>query len=302
MEQAKKFSKNAKSENTLKSYRNDWEHFQRWCQQFQLNSLPTNEETYALYLSSLAINGYKASTIQRRMSAISVAHSVAGFESPTTSKIKIVWAGIKRSIGTSEVGKSPIVIDTLKKMLDTLPSSLIGTRDRALLIIGFAGALRRSELVSLNVSDIKITKEGLIINLRNSKTDQEGRGTPIGIPAGDFESSCPVRSYLAWIEESGIENGPVFRAINRHGQISVNRLSDRSVALIVKRYIAAAGMPESDYSGHSLRSGLATTAAMLGKSERAIMEQTRHTSTTMVRRYIRMGSLFNENAAADIGL
>jgi len=302
IEQAKDYSKNAKSANTLKSYRKDWEHFTNWCETFSLNSLPANEDTFALYLSALAIDGYKASTIQRRMSAISVAHSVAGFESPTTSKVKVVWAGIKRSIGTAEKGKLPIVIDTLKAILQTLPQSLSGTRDRALLLIGFAGALRRSELVSLDVNDINITNEGLILNLRSSKTDQEGQGTPIGIPYGEFESSCPVRSYIAWLKASGIEYGPVFRPINRHGQLSDKRLSDRAVALIVKRWISEVGMNESDYSGHSLRSGLATSAAMLGKSERSIMEQTRHTSTTMVRRYIRMGSLFNENAAKNIGL
>lgn len=274
----------------------------KWCERFNLPSLPTNEETFAVYLTNLAHDGKKTSTIQRRMSAITRYHIEAGFPSPKTKRVKIVWAGIRRDLGTAEIGKLPVEIDTLKLMLNELPDSLIGIRDRSILLIGFAGALRRSEIVKLDIGDLKIVKEGLVLNIRHSKTDQEGKGESIAIPYGSNEETCPVRAFQAWIRASNIAAGPLYRSINRHHQINENRLSDRAVALIVKRYIEAIGLDERLYSGHSLRSGLATTAAMSGKSERSIMAQTRHRSEAMVRKYIRMGSLFVENAAADIGL
>lgn len=302
LEQTQKYVNNAKSDNTIKSYRSDWRHFVEWCEKFGLPSRPTDEETYALYLSSLALEGKKASTIQRRISAITQAHTLVGFDSPTTTRIKTVWAGIRRMHGAVETGKLPITIDTLKEMINVLPDKLIGVRDRALLLIGFSGAFRRSELVNLDVKDIEISREGLTIKVRKSKTDQEGRGEVIGVPYGSKEETCPVKAYLSWLDASNVQLGPIFRSINRHGQVSDKRLSDRAVALIVKRYIELIGLDDSKYAGHSLRSGLATTAAMLGKSERSIMNQTRHRSEAMVRKYIRMGSLFKENAAANIGL
>lgn len=302
LKQTQDYVNNSKSENTLKSYRSDWRHFVEWCEKYNLPSRPTDEETYALYLSSLALEGKKASTIQRRISAITQAHTLVGFDSPTTTRVKTVWAGIRRMHGTVETGKLPITVDTLKEMLNVMPDKLIGVRDRALLLIGFSGAFRRSELVNLDVGDIEISREGLTIKIRKSKTDQEGKGEVIGIPYGLKEETCPVRAYLSWLETSNIQTGPIFRSINRHGHLSDKRLSDRSVALIVKRYIELIGLDEAKYAGHSLRSGLATTAAMLGKSERAIMNQTRHRSEAMVRKYIRMGSLFSENAASNIGL
>lgn len=298
----KQYVDNSKSDNTLRSYRSDWRHFKDWCDKYQLPAKPTNDETYALYLSSLAYEGKKASTIQRRMTAISQAHTLDGYDSPTTARIKTVWAGIRKMHGASETGKLPILVDTLKLMLNELPDKLIGVRDRSLLLLGFSGAFRRSELVNLDVEDIDLSREGLTIRINQSKTDQDGKGQLIGIPYGTNIETCPVRSYLSWLQAAQIESGPVYRAINRHSQISENRLSDRSVALIVKRYIDAIGLDESKYAGHSLRAGLATSAAMLGKSERSIMEQTRHSSEAMVRKYIRMGSLFTENAAAGIGL
>ncbi|KJD42650.1 integrase [Paenibacillus terrae] len=302
LEQKKEYISNSKAKNTVKSYSSDWQHFTQWCKHNQLGYLPTNDENYSLYLSSLAIEGYRVSTIRRRMSSIAQAHLVAGHPSPTTAHIKVVWAGIRRVHGASEIGKLPVVIDILKLMLNELPDKLQGIRDRAVLLIGFAGAFRRSELVSLDIEFVSIVREGLIIQLNKSKTDQEGKGESIGIPYGSFEETCPVRAYIDWIQAANLKSGPVFRSINRHNQVSQSRLSDKSVALIVKRYVNEAGLDEKLYAGHSLRAGLATTAAMLGKSERAIMDQTRHRSEAMVRKYIRMGSIFKENAASNIGL
>lgn len=302
MNEANTYMVHSKAENTVKSYRADLKHFVSWCERHQLPSLPTNEETYALYITSLAYDGLKASTIQRRMSAITRAHEMAGYESPATIKVRSVWAGIRRMHGTAETGKHPIVIELLKLLLEELPDKLIGVRDRALLLLGFAGAFRRSELVYLDAEDLSVSNDGLIVRIRKSKTDQDGQGTHIGIPYGTHAESCPVRAYLSWIEAANLESGPIFRPINRHGQIANRRLSDKAVSIIIKRYIASIGLDESLYSGHSLRSGLATTLAKLGKSERTIMAQTRHKSEAIVRRYIRMGSLFADNPVADIGL
>lgn len=302
MDEANTYVSNAKAKNTVRSYQSDWRHFTLWCEKFGLPSLPTTEETYALYLTSLAKDRYKASTIQRRISAITQAHTAAGYESPTSNKIRLVWAGIKRTIGTEEKGKDPIILDILKQILDVVPDRLLGIRDRALLLLGFAGAFRRSELIGIDVEDIKSVKEGIVISLKTSKTNQEGKKELVAIPYGVNPDTCPVHAINKWLETANISEGAVFRSINRHGQVSEKRLSDKAVAIIVKRYINAVGLNEEDYSGHSLRSGFATTAAMLGKSERSIMKQSRHKSDYMVRKYIRHTSLFEENAATDIGL
>ena len=167
--------------------------------------------------------------------------------------------------------------------------------------MGFAGAFRRSELVALDFADLQFTSDGLVITLRRSKVDQEGEGRKLAVPYGSNPDTCPVRSLKAWLEAAGIESGPVFRSITRHGKIGA-RLSGYDVALVVKQYAGALGLDAATYAGHSLRAGLATSAAIAGASERSIMNQTGHRSSAMVRRYIRDGSLFRENAAAKVGL
>lgn len=185
---------------------------------------------------------------------------------------------------------------------DTLDDRLIGVRDRALLLLGFAGAFRRSELVALDLADVHAGHDGLTVVIRKSKTDQEGQGRKVGIPYGSHPHTCPVRAMATWREKSGLSEGALFRAINRHGQLQAGRLSDRAVALIVKRAALAAGLDATKYAGHSLRAGLATSAAQAGVSERSIMAQTGHKSVMVARRYIRDGSLFRDNAAAQVGL
>ena len=179
---------------------------------------------------------------------------------------------------------------------------LIACRDRALLLLGFAGAMRRSELVGLDVADVVETADGLVVTIRRSKTDQEGQGRKIGIPYGSKLATCPVRSVRAWKTRAKITEGPLFRQVNRHGKVLEGRLGDRTVALVVKRAVAATGVDAASYAGHSLRAGLATAAAMAGVSERVIQGQTGHKSLPILRRYIREGSLFRENAAAEVGL
>jgi integrase len=300
---ARDFAAHAKAPNTLKAYRIDWAHFSEWCAVHRLECLPAAPNTVALYLSDLA-RTHKVSTLYRRLSGISQAHQAAGFPTPTTdAQVRLVFQGIRRTLGSAPDQKNAAITVEVRTMVETLSStSLIGVRDRALLLVGFAGAFRRSELVSLDVADIAFNSDGLVVQLRRSKTDQEGEGRKVGLPFGSNPLTCPVRALRAWLDVAAIASGPIFRSVDRHGNVSAQRLTDQSVALVVKRCARAAGLDWERYAGHSLRSGLATAAAMADVSERAIMAQTGHKSLPMVRRYIRDGSLFRRNAAAAVGL
>jgi site-specific recombinase XerD len=297
------YSADAKARRTVRAYEADWSTFSKWCSVAGLVALPATAEVVALYCAYRAQQGRKVATITRELAAISQAHKVANYPSPTTdAQVLETMKGVRRSLGVAQAQKAPVLIDDLRAMVTTLPETLLGRRDRALLVTGFAGALRRSELVALAVADLEFTAAGLVISLRRSKTDQEGEGRRIGLPCGRNAATCPVRSMRAWLDEAGIKTGPVFRAVSRHGRVAGAALCDRAVALIVKRSAAAAGLDPSRFSGHSLRAGLATAAAKAGKSERAIMHQTGHRSVVMVRRYIRNAGLFDDNAAGGIGL
>ncbi len=245
----------------------------------------------------------QAATIARRLVVISQAHKAADLPSPTTSSlVRRTHAGIRRSIGTAQAAKAPAVVSDLKRMLQKLPNTRVGLRDRALLLLGFAGAFRRSELVALDVGDLEFSSAGLVVTLRRAKTDQEAAGRRIGIPYGSNEKSCPVRSLQAWLESARISQGPVFRSLDKFHRVQNRRPSDKTVARIVKRRAAAVGLDPDRYAGHSLRAGLATSAAAGGASDWVIMAQTGHRSADMVRRYIREGNLWRENAASLAGL
>jgi integrase len=303
-EKAREYIHSAKAASSVRAYKSDWRHFVAWSTAHNLAPLPAAPETVSLYLAEFG-GLLKAATLQRRMAAISKAHQAAGHESPASMKhaaVSEVWKGIKRTHGTAQTCKAAVLTKDLRAMLQALPVGLLGVRDRALLLIGFAGAFRRSELVALTVEDCEFIADGMAIMLRRSKTDQEGEGRKIGIPYGSNLDTCPVRSLRTWLEASAIATGPLFRPVNRHGRMSSRGLSPYGVALVVKRYATGAGFDASKYAGHSLRAGLATSAAMAGVSERSIMNQTGHRSSAMVRRYIRDGSLFSENAAARVGL
>ena len=301
-DRASDFIRQSRASNTLRAYRSDWAHFVAWCKVHNQSPLPATPETVALYVADLS-STHKPGTLTRRLSAISQAHGIKELESPTAAaKVRLVMAGIRRSQGTAQTAKTPVLVDDLRKMISELQENLLGVRNRALLLIGFAGAFRRSELVALDFSDAAVTREGLVVTIRQSKTDQEGEGRKIGIPYGAHLATCPIRSLQEWLERSGITEGPLFRPINRHGTMADTRLSGAAVAAVVKRYVGESGLDASVFAGHSLRSGLATSAAMAGASERSIMNQTGHRSLNMVRRYIRDGSLFRDNAAASVGL
>lgn len=299
---ARDYAANSKADATWRAYRSDWSCFESWCAARGLEPLPATGETVALYIADLA-QTRKPATIQRRLSTITQRHRLAGFDSPArTVEVAATWAGIRRELGTAQRRVDPITTGVLRELVEVLPGRLIGTRDRALLLLGFAGAFRRSELVALNVEDVTDVPEGLRVTLRRSKTDQDGAGAVVAIPYGSRPDTCPVRALRAWLEAAGVESGPVFRPVDRHGAVGASRLSDRAVAEVIKRTCRRAGLDPARFSGHSLRAGFATAAGEAGVAERHIARQTRHRSMSMLRRYIREGDMWRDNAASEVGL
>ena len=292
----------AKSEHTRAAYKTDWEAFESWCGRMGMQALPTDPATLIEYLSYLALD-QRVSTIGRKMVSIAIQHKAHGYPSPTTdAQVREMWQGIRNTLGTAAAGKAPILIEDLRRMMEIAPRHTQGWRDRALLLIGFAGAFRRSELVGLEFEDVSFVTEGVEVLLRRSKTDQEGAGRKVAIPYGSRLDTCPVRTLQTWIEVSRITGGPLFRAVNKGGTVGREALSDKAVARIVKKYVEAIGLDPKRYGGHSLRAGLATAAAKAGAPEPAIMKQTGHKSVEMVRRYVRDGNLWRDNAATYVGL
>lgn len=302
IKRAKAYAAQSKSDNTRRAYTHDLKHFSEWCHSRGFDNLPITPGAFALYLTDLAEEGYKLATIERRRAAIVEAHKVSGFDSPGIGEARLVMQGIRRALGKRQSQKAPATVDHIARMVTTCDDTPQGKRNRALLLVGFAGAFRRSELVALNLEDVAFVPEGLTVTIRRSKTDQTGEGRKVGIPFGKNKHTCPVRSLRTWLTEGGIKEGAIFRGIDRHGNIQPRRLTSQSIALIVKRAAAASGLDESLFSGHSLRAGLATSAAAAGVEERSIASQTGHKSMTVLRRYIRDGSLFRDNAAGKVGL
>jgi integrase len=303
-DQAEAFVRAAKAPSTLRAYRSDWDHFFGWCRQHTLCSLPASPETVALYLTALAAT-HRPATMTRRLTAITKAHAIAGQPSPATMQqpaVSETLKGIRRTLGTAQQTKAPLLTADVRRMVEALPDNLAGCRDRALLLLGFAGGFRRSELAALDVGDVLPIEDGLVVKLRRSKTDPEGKGRDVGIPYGSTPSTCPVRALTAWKTAARISEGALFRGVDRHGHVGTVRLHKDSIGLVVKRAAEAAGLDPTKYAGHSLRAGLATQAYLNGAGELAIMRQTGHRSLAMVRRYIRDGSLFRENPAAKLGL
>jgi site-specific recombinase XerD len=302
LDQAREFARRSKAENTLRGYRADWRDFCAWCESHGVRALPAAAETVASYIAECA-GWLKVGSIQRRLNAIAEAHKTMGADSPTSAGIvRATIKGIRRTLGAAAAQKAPALTDDVRAMVEVADYGLIGARDRALILLGFASAFRRSELVALDLEDCVFGKDGLTITLRRSKTDQDGAGRKVGIPYGSNPETCPVRVLQAWIVQASIASGPLFRSINRHGHIQMGRLSPIDVARIVKKLALRAGLDSAKYAGHSLRAGHATAAAIAGASERSIMNQTGHRSVQMVRRYIREGSLFRENSAGKLGL
>lgn len=279
------------SENTRRAYRSDIDHFLAWG-----GLIPAPNILVAEYLAAHA-GVLSVATLTRRLASISKAHTVKSLPSPTkTELVKSTMRGIKRSHATPQRAAQPLLVEDLLRIMSMLDNGAKDVRDRALLLLGFAGGFRRSELVAINCTDLEWVRQGLVIHLRRSKTDQEGQGRKIGIPYARGRW-CPVESLRAWLELAGIESGPIFRPVTRHGQIADDQLSADTVNCVVKAWAKAIGLDPDQFSGHSLRAGLATSAAQAGVATWKIRQQTGHTSEAMLARYIRDGELFTDNAA-----
>ncbi len=296
----------AKAPSTLRAYRSDWQHFTTWCSNREVRALPASPETVALYLAALA-GDHRPATLTRRLTSIAKAHETAGFPSPATVRhaaVSETLKGIKRIHGTAQAGKSPLVTADLQKMLAHTGRGALGDRDKALLLVGYCGGFRRSELAAIEVRDLAWSDDGVAILLRRSKTDQESQGRKVAIPRGAHKATCPVRALRDWFDAAQLEGteGPVFRSVDRHGNISPSPLDPNSIARIVKCALVRAGYDPRTYAGHSLRAGFATQAARNGATAFDIMRQTGHRSVAIVSRYIREAELFRDSPASKLGL
>lgn len=302
----------SRCESTWRAYAGDWRHFESWCAGQGVQSLPASPTTVGRYLAAQG-SSMKASTLDRRVTSIVVRHRRAGFPlDRNDAHIADVLAGLRRTLGAATTQKVALTVEEIRAITAALPRSLTGVRDRAILLAGFAGAFRRAELAALERDDLHFTREGVIIQVRRSKSDPEGRGGAKGIPVGQTESSCPVRALKEWLIASRHRGGPLFRRIDRHGTVG-GPLSGEGVAHVVKRAVrrwaleSGSGPAEADalaeaVGGHSLRAGMITTAARGGASEWSIMATTLHRSRGGLQPYVRLGRLFEDGAAGQLGL
>ena len=291
----------SKANNTIRAYKSDFNDFGLFCAKNGFKSLPTEPKIVSLYLTYLSTKEVKMSTLKRRLVTIGVIHKLKGHYLDTKHPLIIEnIMGIKRRKGSSQKGKKPLLINNLKALIKAINrldiNPIIKFRDRTIVLIGFSGGFRRNEIVSLNYDDIEFVSEGLKITLRRSKTDQYGEGSLKGLPYLDNPVYCPVISLQNWLKVSEINSGPLFRRFSKGSKLTEKRLTDQTVALIIKKYLNLAGLDSKNYSGHSLRSGFATSAAESGAEERSIMAMTGHKSTEMVRRYIKEANIFKNNA------
>ena len=299
IERAAAFARQDKAPATRAAYQSDFAAFQAWCAARGAEALPALPETVAGYLASEAEAGRKAATLGRRCAAIRHAHKLAGCEPPTDhAAVKATLQGIRRAIGGAPERKVPAVAEVLRDMARTAPAGLKGLRDRALLLLGFSGAFRRSELVALDVADLKETEDGLRVTIRRSKTDQEDMGATIAIIRGG--ACCPVKALRAWLDAAGISDGPIFRPVRKGGRVRDQRLTAKSVCNLVKAYADAVGRDAATFGAHSLRAGFLTSAARRGASVFKMRDVSRHKSMDVLQIYVRDADLFRDHAGAGL--
>ena len=293
--------KSSKANNTVRAYKSDFNDFGVFCAQNGFKSLPSEPNIVSLYLTHLSTKDAKISTLKRRLVSIGVIHKLKGhyLDTKHPSIIENIM-GIKRRKGSIQKAKKPILINSLKLIINAIDEQnnqeIKKFRDRSIILIGFSGGFRRNEIVSLDYDDLDFVPEGVKINIKRSKTDQFGEGFTKALPYFDSSQYCPVISLKKWLDISKITSGPLFRRFLKGSKLSENRLTDQTVAILIKEYLNLAGINSKNYSGHSLRSGFATSAAESGVEERNIMAMTGHKSTEMVRRYIKEANLFKNNA------
>ena len=293
--------KSSKAKNTIRAYKSDFNDFGLFCAQNGFKSLPSEAKIISLYLTQLSTKEVKISTIKRRLVSIGVIHRLTGHYLDTKHPLIVEnLMGIKRRKGSIQNGKKPLLINNLKRLINVIDQQkkeqIKIFRDRTIILIGFSGGFRRNEIVSLDYDDLDFVEEGLKINIKRSKTDQFGEGSIKGLPYFDNSQYCPVVSLKNWIDIAKINSGSLFRRFSKGSRLTEKRLTDQTVALLIKEYLKLAGVDNKNYSGHSLRSGFATSAAESGAEERSIMAMTGHKSSEMVRRYIKEANLFKNNA------
>ena len=299
--------KSSKAINTIRAYKSDFKDFGAFCAKNSFKILPTEPKTVSLYLTSLSMKEAKMSTLRRRLVSIGVIHKLKGHYLDTKHPIIIEnLMGISRKKGNYQLGKKPILINQLKAIINVIDNNkkkeIKKIRDKTIILIGFGGGFRRAELVYIDFEDLEFVTEGVKIIIKRSKTDQFGEGMIKGIPYFSNKTFCPVLHLKKWIDLSSIKSGPLFRKFNKGYGLSNKRLTDQTVALLLKEYLTDAGIENKNYSGHSLRSGFATASAESGADERSIMAMTGHKTTQMVRRYIKEANLFKNNALNKIQL
>ena len=293
--------KSSKAINTIRAYKSDFKDFGSFCIKHSFKALPTEPKIVALYLTYLSGKDAKISTLRRRLVSISIMHKLKGHYLDTKHPVIIEnLMGIKRRKGSIQKGKKPILINHLKAIINVINKEKIEeikkARDKAIILVGFGGGFRRTELISIDCEDLEFVAEGVKITIKKSKTDQFGEGMIKGLPYFANETYCPVAHLKKWIKISNIKDGPIFRRFTKGCSLTSNRLTDQSVVLLIKSYLELAGIENKNYSGHSLRSGFATVSAESGADERSIMAMTGHKTTQMVRRYIREANIFKNNA------
>lgn len=303
-ESAKRRLAGALADNTKRAYRSDVDHFDQWCSRHGLDALPAVPRTVHLYINALADDGYKASTIQRRLSSIRKVHRAAGEPDPCDSElVSQSWKAIRRDddVEVAQEGRSALLTDQIHSMVDSLDGGTDKVRrDRALILIGFATGARRSELAALDVEDLEFRPEGVLVTIRQSKTDQTGQGRVASVHYGN--GHCPVRALREYLDAAGIDSGAVFRTTGRWGNVRDNRISGKSINRAVKSAADAAGLDASKVGAHSLRAGHVTQRKVAGDSNDAIMDQTGHKSESTMRRYDRAAKEFRHDVSASLGL
>jgi len=282
---------------TRVAYASDWRQFCTWATKHGVQSLPASVDAVVLFLSDLAGQGIKSTSIVRKASAIKFAHRDAGFASPTDMEaVRATLSGIRRTLGAKPRQVAPVTIEVLESLLATCDDSLNGLRDKALLVVGFGGALRRSELADLCVDQVTMNERGLILSIRKSKTDQEGKGADVGVLDG---ARLEVKKCLAeWLQASGITDGYLFRGIRNDGKVIDGAISTRQIANIIKARATLAGLDASMFSGHSLRAGFVTSATSAGADVFRVMDVSRHRKVDTVRGYVRRAEMFKLHAGA----
>jgi site-specific recombinase XerD len=301
LDKAREYASASKADSTRRAYAGVWRLFLEWCRGNGFAPLPATAETVALYVAAQGDN-LKPQTIKKHLAGISQVHQVAGHPSPTqTEPVRLVLQGLRRVKGVAASPRKALRVEWLRSMVAALPSSLVGVRDRAILLLGFAAGMRRSEIVGLDICDVVFEPEGAVVTIKRSKRDQEGKGRQVGVPRGQHEGTCPVRALQEWVRMSELTAGSLFVRLDPGGQAG-ERLDGRAIAHVVQRAARRAGLDSGMFSGHSLRRGFCTETARMGAAEREIARTTGHSSMAVLRGYVEAGTIFQSCAARVLDL